>query len=136
MVPLIIRVPDKRPAVCHSLVELIDLYPTIASLCGLEVPSRLQGEDISNVFDNPAHRVRDGAFCVAPSRKGFLLRDEKWAYIQYGEDASQGIELFDMSADPKQFTNLASRPEFGPVVERLKARLAGKLRELRDNDLK
>jgi iduronate 2-sulfatase len=136
MVPLIIRVPGKQPAVCHSLVELIDLYPTIASLCGLEVPSRLQGEDISKIFDAPAHRVRDSAFSVAPSRKGFLLRDEKWAYIQYGEDASQGIELFDMSADPKQFTNLASKPEFGPVVERLKARLAEKLRELRDNDLK
>ena len=43
-VPLIICVPGKKPAVCHSLVELIDLYPTISGLCGLEVPGRLQGK--------------------------------------------------------------------------------------------
>ena len=35
MVPLIVKVPGKKPAVCHSLVELIDLYPTIAQLLSL-----------------------------------------------------------------------------------------------------
>jgi iduronate 2-sulfatase len=134
-VPLIIKVPGKKPAVCHSLVELLDLYPTLAGLCGLEVPARLQGKDISRMFDDPQHRVRDAAFSVAPSSKGFLLREDKWAYIQYAEDASRGIELFDMDKDPQQYTNLAGKPEFTPVVERFQARLAAKLREVRDNDL-
>jgi len=135
MVPLIVKIPGKKPAVCHSLVELIDLYPTLASLCGLEVPARLQGRDLSPLFDDPARSVRDAAFCVAPSSKGFLLREERWAYLQYAEDASKGIELFDMEADPKQYTNLASRPEHQPAVERLKAKLAAKLEGIRRNDL-
>lgn len=92
-IPLIIRIPGKKPAVCHSLVELLDLYPTLSNLCGLEVPSRLQGKDISPVFDNPKHEVRDAAFSV--NGKGFLLREHDWAYIQYGEDGNNGIELFD-----------------------------------------
>jgi iduronate 2-sulfatase len=135
MSPLIVKVPGKKPAVCHSLVELLDLYPTIAGLCGLEIPQRLQGKDISPLLDDPTRRVRDAAFSVAPSSKGFLLREDKWAYIQYAEDASQGIELFDMERDPQQFTNLAARPEQASVVAAFKEKLAAKLRSVRDNDL-
>ncbi len=134
-VPLIISVPGKRAAVCHSLTELLDLYPTITSLCGLNVPDRLQGKDLSGMLDDPASTVRDAAFSVAPMRKGFLLREDKWAYIQYKEDASAGIELFDTEKDPKQYTNLAEMAEYVAVVKEFKEKLAAKLRDVRDNDL-
>ncbi|MDP6113798.1 MAG: sulfatase [Planctomycetota bacterium] len=134
-VPLIVSVPGKKPAVCHSFAELLDLYPTISSLCGLEVPERLQGKDISPMLDDPAHKVREAAFSVAPARKGFLLREERWAYIQYKEDASGGIELFDMKKDPKQYTNLAGNPEYRTVVDAFKAKFAAKIKEVRTNDL-
>lgn len=134
-VPLIIAVPGKQPAVCHSLVELIDLYPTLASLCGLAVPDRLQGIDISPMLDDPSHEVRDAAFSVAPMRKGFLLRERDYAYIQYGEDAAGGKELFDMRTDPKQYTNLVDHPDYQSVVTRLRAQMAAKLAQVRDNDL-
>lgn len=88
-VPLIIAVPGKKPTVCHSLVELLDLFPTVASLCGLEVPTRLQGRDLSPLFDDPSLEVRDAAFSVAPSRDGFLLREQDWAFIQYGEQGQR-----------------------------------------------
>ena len=134
-VPLIISVPGKKPAVCHSLTELIDLYPTVARLCGLKVPARLQGRDISPMLDDPKHAVRDMAFSVAPMRKGFWLRDDKWAYIQYEEDASGGIELFDMVKDPKQYTNLADSPEHRSVVESFRSKMTAKLAAVRANDL-
>ncbi len=135
-VPLIISAPGKKPAVCNSFVELLDLYPTLASMCGLEAQERLQGKDVSKMLDDPTHSVRDAAFCVAPMRKGFLLREEKWSYIQYGEKAEKGIELFDMQKDPKQYDNLAKKKEYQPVVKAFKKKLAAKLADLRDNDLK
>ena len=52
------------------------------------------------------------AFSVAPMRKGFLLREDNWSYIQYGENAQNGIELYDMQKDPGQFTNLARKEGF------------------------
>ena len=134
-VPLIIHVPGKEPAVCNSLVELLDLFPTTASLCGLTVPDRLQGNDISMMLDDPDVEVRDAAFSVAPMRKGFLLREQKWAYLQYGEDAAQGIELFDTQEDPQQFNNLAKSPTHQPIVKTMQAKLAEKLRQVRENDL-
>jgi len=132
-VPLLISVPGKTPAVCHSFAELLDLFPTISSLCGLEVPTRLQGKNLSPVFDDPTYEVRDAAFSV--NGRGFLLRGDKWAYIQYAENASKGIELFDMTSDPKQYTNLAGRVEFQPVVAKFKQKLAAKLKVIRASDL-
>jgi iduronate 2-sulfatase len=134
-VPLIIRVPGKKPAVCHSLVELLDLYPTIASLCGLEIPSHVQGHDISKILDVPSHEVRDAAFSVAPMRGGFLLRDHQYAFIQYGENASKGIELYDIKKDPSQYTNLAGKPEFQQVVNQFQDKMKEKMVAVRDVDL-
>lgn len=132
-VPLIISVPGRQPAVCSSFVELIDLYPTVSALCGLPVPDRLQGRDISALLNDPTASVRDTAFCV--NGRGFLLRDDRWAYIQYAEDASKGIELFDMHKDPQQYTNLADDPQHAEVVKALRSRLKARLASVRDNDL-
>ncbi len=134
-VPLIIKVPGKKPAVCHSLVELLDLYPTTAALCGLPVPGRLQGKDISPLLDDPTASVRDAAFSVAPMRQGFLLRERDWTYIQYGEHAENGIELYDVQADPHGYTNLATHPAHAGRVAEFQARMAAKLRAVRENDL-
>src|SRR5690606_35681675 len=87
-VPMIIKVPGKEPGVCHSLTELLDLYPTIAELAGLEYSPHIQGKSLVNTLDDPNAFVRDMAFSVSVYRgvNAFLLRSEKWAYIQYGED--------------------------------------------------
>ena len=105
-------------------------------MCGLKAQQRLQGKDVSNMLDNPSHSVRDTAFCVAPMRKGFLLREKDWSYVQYGEKAENGIELFDMKKDPKQYVNLAQKKEYLPVVKAFKKKLATKLASVRENDLK
>jgi iduronate 2-sulfatase len=134
-VPLIISVPGEPAAVCNSLVELIDLYPTISSLCGLKIPKHVQGKDISQLMRDPSQTIRKAAFSVAPMRKGFLLREDRWSYIQYGEDAAGGVELFDTANDPKQFHNLANTKDHQAIVERFKIDLKDKLSTIRDNDL-
>ncbi len=134
-VPLIIKVPGKKPAVCHSLTELLDLYPTVSALCGLPSQLRLQGKDISKMFDDPKHTVRSAAFSVAPMRNGFLLREDEWAYIQYGENGDKGIELYNTKNDPNQYANLAQNPAHQETVARFKVQMTGKLRNIRNNDL-
>ncbi len=134
-VPLIIKVPGKAPAVCHSFVELIDLYPTVAELAGLSYSEHLQGKSLTKTLDDPTYSVRDMAFSVTQGGNTFLLRTDEWAYIQYGEDASQGIELFDMKKDPGQYTNLAGDPEYGELVRSFQDRLREKLSAVRTNDL-
>jgi len=134
-VPLIIKVPGMEPASCDSFVELLDLYPTVAELAGLSYSEHLQGKSLVKTFDDPEHQVRDMAFSVTQNGQTFLLRTKNRAYIQYGEDASQGIELFDMEKDPKQYTNLALSPEYAAEIKYFQMRLDEKLKSIRSNDL-
>jgi iduronate 2-sulfatase len=128
-VPLIICVPGKQPAVCDSLVELLDLYPTVSRLCGLKIPGNLQGRDISPMLDDPKVGVRDAILC---SGKGRLYREARWALLDYGKTG----ELYDMEKDPKQYTNLFGKPEYAEVVAGLKQKLKAKLAEVSKNDLR
>ena len=127
-VPLIISVPGKTPALCHSFTELLDLYPTVSNLCGLKIPGNLQGRDISAMFDDPGVTVRDS---VLSSGKGMLYRDKKWAFLNYGKSA----ELYDMEKDPKQYINLVANPEYAKTLAELKHKLQGKLSDIKENDL-
>lgn len=134
-VPLIIKVPGKKPAVCNSFVELIDMYPTVSELVGLKYSEYIQGKSLVKTLDNPNNKVRDMAFSVSQGGKTFLLRTAKWAYIQYDEDAKSGIELFDMENDPKQYTNLAYNSEYSMIIDDFQLKLKEKLEEVRTNDL-
>ncbi len=134
-VPLIIKMPGKKPAICNSFVELLDLYPTIAELAGLSYSKHIQGKSLIKTLDDPSHKVRNMAFSVTQNGKTFLLRTDKWAYIQYGEDASLGIEMFDMENDPGQYTNLALLPKYLDQVNNFQQKLKQKLKEVRTNDL-
>ena len=127
-VPLIICVPGKKPAVCNSLTELIDLYPTVSKLCGLKIPGNIQGKDISTMLDDPTFKVRKAALS---SGKGRLLRTEKWAYLDYGKTG----ELYDMERDPKQYTNLIKDPKYAMILNQLKDQLKSKLNSIDQNDL-
>ena len=126
--PLIICVPGKKPAVCHSLAELIDLYPTVSKLCDLKIPGNIQGKDISGMLDDPAVKVRDAALS---SGKGRLLRTEKWALLDYGKNG----ELYDMERDPNQYDNLFGDSKYAETLAELKAKLKAKLSEIAENDL-
>lgn len=136
-VPLIIKVPGKAPGVCESLSELIDLYPTVAELSGLTTSPHLQGKSLVKTLDDPNTEVRDMAFSIH-NRSGkfaFLLRNHKWAYIQYDEDSKSGMELYDMEYDVKQYNNLAYNPHYKKIVTYFKEKLKQKLAEVRKNDL-
>lgn len=134
-VPMMIKMPGMKPAFSNSFTEMLDLYPTLSEMAGLEYPKAIQGKSLVPILKNPAETVRDFAFSVSQGGKSFLIRNENYAFIQYDEDGGSGMELYDMKNDPKQFTNLASDPNYQEVVKKMQAILFKKLREVRNNDL-
>ncbi len=125
-IPLIISVPGEDPAVCESFVELIDLYPTISELCGLPIPSHVQGESFAATIENPSAKARDFAFSI--TAEGSLIRTGKWAYMKFQE----GAELYDMKNDPQQVHNLSKKIEYKSVVTKMENLLEKKLQAVAD----
>lgn len=134
-VPLILKGPGITSAKSNSLVELLDLYPTLTDLAGFGVPPNLQGKSLKPILKNPPHKIRDFAFSVTHGGNSYLIRTDRWAYIQYGKNAEEGLELFDMHQDPGQFQNLAKLDYYQPIVTELKDLLQKKLHEIQQNDL-
>ncbi len=134
-VPMIIKAPGIQPGRTQSFAELLDLYPTLVNMAGGRIPSNIQGKSLLPILKDKEHQIRDMAFSVSQDGKTFLVRTDRWAYIQYDEDAKSGRELFDMYQDPKQYTNLADLPEYQAVVQEMQAKLREKLAAVRTNDL-
>ena len=122
-VPLIISVPGMKPGRSASLAELTDLFPTLSSLAGLDIPGSVQGKDLTPVLSNPEAAVRQAALSVGS--KGYALRSADWAYIRYHDDSE---ELYDMRRDRGQFNNLAARGDHADLLQTHRARLDARLK--------
>jgi iduronate 2-sulfatase len=129
-VPLIIYDPSAKGNGSTSLrtVELIDLFPTLAELCGLPAPNGLEGASLAPLLDDPAHPWTKPAITEVVRRKdrtikaginGRSVRTERYRYTEwdYGDN---GIELYDHSTDPNEWFNLATNPKYAQTVARLK----------------
>jgi iduronate 2-sulfatase len=139
-VPLIIADPRRRTAgrAATTPAELVDLYPTLAQLCGLTAPQHLQGVSLVPALDDPARRLRQEALTVTVSRgyqmhpelprpkektiMGYTLRTPRHRYTEWNA-GEYGAELYDYQTDPDEFTNLALSAEHEKLLKELRARL-------------
>jgi iduronate 2-sulfatase len=121
-VPMIVSVPGMKSGCSDSVVELVDLYPTISELVGLAVPKASQGRSLVPVLKDPDTAIKAGA--VSFVSKGASWRTRDWAYMRY-KDGSE--ELYDMRKDPGQITNLAGYPEYVSQLKKMAAELNGRL---------
>jgi len=122
-IPLIVRVPGKDAATTAALSQQIDIYPTLAELCGLSVPAHVQGKSLASVWSDPQTTIHDEVYTLR-SRADHLLRTDRWAFMRYGNG---DIELYDMQSDPQQFHNLAQDPQHADTLADLESRLEKKL---------
>ncbi len=138
-VPLIVAAPGVKAGSSSSrLVELVDLFPTLADLCGLEPPGDLEGTSFRPLLVDPNRPWKTGAFAVVgrhgtPEKGGnsakldvnYLgrtVRTERWRYTEWPNGSA---ELYDQDADPREYANLADRPQFAATRSELKALLKG-----------
>ena len=113
-IPLLVSVPGLTSGLtCNALVELVDLYPTLCDLVGLERPPHLEGLSLAPLLENPDKEWKTGVFSMMHQGHAKTLRTDRYRLTRYTNvpaegdlwhlrDAASGhaFELFDLHSDP------------------------------------
>ena len=110
-------------------VELLDIYPTLAEICGLKPPKDIQGKSLLPLIKNPNEKWDKPAYTQVqriinrdkPDQKiimGRSVRTERWRYNEWDE-TKMGVELYDHQNDPGEFINLAADAKYASTVKEM-----------------
>jgi arylsulfatase A-like enzyme len=127
-VPIWIRVPGLADRHEPSLVELLDLAPTIAEWAGLTPPSPVNGLSLKSLLTDGTTSSRSELLfeyfgndtTTALDQRFTAVRTSQYVYAEYENGET---ELYDLLADPYEMQNLVTDPAYAATVAQLKALL-------------
>ena len=107
-VPLIIATPGMKTAgqTASTLAEMVDYYPTLAELAGIQPPKSVSGVSLATALRDVEHQARTSAFTQLDS--GYSIRTDRYRYTEWGKDGAQGTEFYDHASDSDELQNLAA----------------------------
>ena len=123
---MIVSAPGIPSGRSNSIVELVDLYPTLADLCGLPLSDELEGRSLRPLLVDPdaSSWTKPAITQVWHSKKawGYSLRTNRYRYTEWLEGRA-GRELYDHLTDPNEVHNLANLAEHSQTVAKLSNQL-------------
>jgi len=131
-VPLMLSLPGQKTAGqrTKALVELVDLYPTLAQLCDLPLPKHLEGTSFAPLLEKPDQPWKKAAFSQylrtgKPPYTGRSIRTDRWRYTEWHDLKQQpaGVEFYDELNDPQETVNLANDLSHAETVKQMAEQL-------------
>lgn len=124
-VPLIISAPRfGRGFRSRTVVELLDVYPTVAALCGLKPPANLEGEDLRRALEQQDPKWPRAAYTQyrRGKRMGRSVTDGRFRYTEWAREGEppEAVELYDHSTDPGENFSVAAEAKFAAELDRMK----------------
>lgn len=114
---LIIKIPGKeeKARLENSIVESVDIYPTLLDLAGIESPYELNGESLVPLIETG--KATDNQTAYGYFKNGITVREDRYRLTKYFRNQEPTIELYDHQTDPLETINIAAEnPE---IVEKL-----------------
>jgi arylsulfatase A-like enzyme len=114
---LLVKVPDMKDKgiSTNGIVETIDLYPTLAELCGLSVPVGVEGKSFVQLLGNPSGKGKSAAYGYF--KNGITMFNGEYRLSRYFRNTEPSIELYDHKNDPFETKNIAA--EKPDIVKKL-----------------
>ena len=141
-VPGIVRYPRKvKPGQqLETFFSLVDMAPSLLSLCGVDIPKDMQGTDLSPVILGEKGEEPDSVFFQLHSgwRGGFGgehggwrgIRTHRYMYVRWPD---RPRFLYDMEKDPYQLHTLVNEPAAAAVMKELDQKLEDWMRRTGDS---
>ena len=135
-VPLFIRPPIgyQNGQICDQLTELVDLFPTLCDLAGIDIPDNMEGTSLKPMLKNPDTELKSAVFSHYHQKPkstldgnrymGYSMVTSQYHYVEwfFWDDENKiagdrvGIELYDNLMDPDENNNIADYPENQDLV--------------------
>jgi arylsulfatase A-like enzyme len=127
--PMMFMGPGIEKGRSEAFAYLYDLFPTACDFAGVDAPTGLDGKSLAPVIRSESEAVRDTVFLAYRDVQRAVRRGD-WKLIRYPKvDVTQ---LFHLSKDPDELTNLAENPEYAAKVEEMMALLTEQQAEFDD----
>ena len=135
-VPLIISVPGpaRSGRKSNALVEFVDVYPTLADICGLDEPQGVEGISLKPLLASPDQPWKRAVFSQYPRARsgsrhrghgaimGYAVRTHRYRYVEWRRWDSQQIaarELYDHDSDPHESRNVVAQARYAEAIREL-----------------
>ncbi len=135
-VPLIVSVPGQAHAGAKTdaLVELVDVYPTLADVCRLNAPVGAEGISLKPLMAEPTRSWKSAEFSQYPRARegsrhrghgdimGYTVRTNRYRYVEWREWNSTdviAVELYEHEHDADEMKNVSGQPEQERTVKQL-----------------
>ena len=123
-VPMVIRAPGMTTpgSTSQGLTELVDIFPTLAELCGVQVPRDIQGKSLVPMLKDPSVPGKDRVYTVVARGQnlGKAVRTQRWRYTLWKD----GEELYDLKNDIEELHNLVHSAEYKEILLSMRMHLA------------
>jgi len=143
-VPFLISYPElgKKAGITNKTpLTTPDILPTLLSMCNIDIPESIEGEDMSDIFLNPEQEIDRPALISHPcpfsqtwQYPGYrAVRTMRYSYVK---TSTGSFMLFDNQKDPQQMNNLVNKPEYSEIQKKLDDMLQARLNEVGDAEIR
>jgi len=103
-------------------VYLLDIYPTLCDLCGVNIPESVEGKSFAKMFENHTYVTRPDIYYAFQARiRG--VADGRYKLIEYRTENLKLTQLFDLQNDPWEQYNMFDCEGYEEITARLRVRM-------------
>jgi len=120
-VPLIIagKAVKNTGSISNAMTELVDVYPTLTDMLGMENPHEMPGKSLSASLTGDSEMGETVALTAVRQASGISMRTERYRLTSWTIDGEKVYELYDHNTDPHEWNNLASNQEYAETLNSL-----------------